>query len=231
MREPMPQPEGDPRRWIVAVDPARGGPDETVVGIGRMPTLERFITWRKASTMVTTGRIIELIRELSQPFCVQPGRPRFATEAPLQPPPSKVDRLIIDEPGIGGPIIDRLRELLLEQHHEETKVPGGLGFSEVEAFNGGAAAVGEKPERYLNRRAEAYARLGWLLEHDQADLPEDRLLREELALITARLSSNGRMVIKDKDELRSELGRSTDRADVASLFYCPRVIVPTPFVF
>ena len=201
----------DPRRWIVAVDPARFGTDETVVAIGRGDTLEEFRSWRGADTMETTGRILALIRDLPEPL----SRTLAALASSMRPrariPPPKVERLIVDEPGLGGGVIDRLREQTGREN----------GFASVEAFNGGGGAVGAKAERFLNRRAEAFMHLRKRLEKGEIAVPNDRKLFEELTLITWKLTSNGRIQIESKDDLRKRLGRSTDHADAASLFFAP----------
>lgn len=210
----------NPEPWIIAVDPARFGSDETVVAIGRGDVLERFQTWKGADTMETTGRIISLIQDLPEPWR-PPLQVRFVTETPNPEPPVKVRRLIVDEPGLGGGVIDRLRE----------QTGRDKGFTSVEAFNGGGGAVGPKRERYLNRRAEAFMHLRKRLEKGEVAVPNDRQLFEELTLITWKLTSNGRVQIEAKDDLRKRLGRSTDRADAASLFFCPRAARSEPFAF
>lgn len=210
-------PELDPRSWTVAVDPARLGSDETVVAIGRGVVLERFVAWRGADTMTTVGRILDLIRDLPEPY--RPPCAEFQPRTVHVPP--KVERLIVDEPGLGGGVIDRLRE----------KEREGFGFNEVEAFNGGGGAVGPQADRYLNRRAEAFMHLRRQLEAGLIAVPNDRQLFEELTRITWRPTSAGKTQIGSKDELRRELGRSTDRADAASMFFSPRLAFARPFAF
>lgn len=207
---------GNPERWIVAVDPARLGTDETVAAIGRGLVLERFVAWRGADTMETVGRILQLIRELAEPFVPTPTRPRFVHERPLQPRPPKVARLIIDEVGLGGGVIDRLRETLRDGDAR------ALGYGEVEAFNGGGSPVGPEATRFLNRRAEAYWTLRRLLELGEAAVPDDRKLFEELMRTPWKPTSKGQLQIEAKEDLRRVLGRSPDRADAASMFFSPR---------
>jgi len=78
---------------VVAVDPARFGPDSTVVAVRRGPVLEGLVDWSRCSTMETVGRIRELLAEAG----IEP-----AWSAGL---------IVIDEVGIGAGVLDRLQEI------------------------------------------------------------------------------------------------------------------------
>ncbi len=85
-------------KWpTVAVDPARYGPDSTVLALRRGNVLERLVSWRGLSTMETADRIAE---EVS----VDGVRPH--TECA-----EAWGKLIVDEVGLGAGVLDRLRQL------------------------------------------------------------------------------------------------------------------------
>jgi hypothetical protein len=103
--------------------------------------------------------------------------------------------LVIDEPGLGGGCIDVIRE---------------KGWA-VTAFNGASSSPDDT--RFLNLRAQSHWRLRELLEQNIAALPRDEELLEELLAIEWQLSKTGKIQILSKDDIRSTLGRSPDKAD------------------
>ena len=112
----------------------------------------------------------------------------------------QADAIIVDGGGVGGGVIDRLRQI------------GGMRVVEVQF---GAAAG--KPERYVNRRAEVLWELReWLRSGGQ--IPRDQDLMREIA--TPLYSyKNGRILIEDKDAIKERLpgGQSPDMADALAL--------------
>ena len=87
------------------------------------------------------------------------------------------------------------------------------------AFNGGSRARNRK--RFANTRAEAYWHLREALETDAVALPRDEELFEEACAIRWRPTSEGKIALESKDDLRGRLGRSPDRLDAAVMaFYC-----------
>lgn len=98
--------------------------------------------------------------------------------------------------------------------------------------NGMAAVpvkVGESATRRLSElgefgrlRDELWWRVRSWLETEQAMLPPDKLLLEELAVPTYTIDDAGRIKILKKDEMRKLLQRSPDRADALCLTFAPR---------
>jgi len=116
----------------------------------------------------------------------------------------------VDVIGLGAGVVDRLREL---------GIP-------VNAFNSAEATDGTdiSGERiFLNKRAEAWWHLRELLDPDRGEeiaLPPDDLLIGDLTAPRWKETSNGRIQIESKDDIRKRLGRSTDSADaVIMAFY------------
>lgn len=189
---------------IVAVDPARFGPDETVCAVRRGDVLTELVAWRGTDLMETVDRIRAVLDRVG----VTPGEhptTRLSTGTPARSWTSgarkrsaglrPVGRVIVDEVGLGGGVADRLRE---------------LGYR-VEGYNGGHAAG--DPERFMNRRAESYWGMRRGLEAGRIALPRDEKLFDELVALRWRPTADGKVRLEAKEELRGRIGRSPDRAD------------------
>ena len=175
---------------IIAVDPARHGPDETMLSVRQGFVLRELIGWRGLNTMESEERVR-----------IEAARIRAELKVSVH--------VVVDEIGIGAGIFDRLAE--------RTDVTAS-------AFNSARSAA--DPERFANLRAEAYWKLRQLLEEGLISLPDDDQLREELAQTKWMVTSSGQVRIEKKDELKSRLGRSPDRADSVSMAFWVDVVEP-----
>ena len=110
--------------------------------------------------------------------------------------------LRVDEVGVGSGVLDRLSE---------------LGY-QVTGFNGGRSPSTETGT-FLNLRAEAFWGLRQLLELGHIALPRDEKLFDELAGIKWRVNSTGKIQLESKDDTRTRLGRSPDRADAVAMAF------------
>ncbi len=120
---------------------------------------------------------------------------------------------MVDEPGIGGGIIDRL---------QEQGIP-------VTAYNGGRKAeLVANPERFVNRRAVAFWTLRRRLEDGTLALPADDDLADELTSIRWKVQSDGKIAIELKDRVRQRLGRSPDKADALAAAVWVQLAASTP---
>jgi hypothetical protein len=94
-------------------------------------------------------------------------------------------RAIIDVPGVGGGVVDRLAELDLP----------------VTRYNGGEAPIDK--ERFVNARAEDYWTLRERFEQGEIDIdPDDDKLAAQLGSIKWGIGSRGRIKIESKDDMR-----------------------------
>ena len=109
------------RRPLVAADIARFGEDETVIMRREGGWIRTYRAHHKADTMTTTGHIVNAMREID----AEEGKNDWA-------------RAVVDVPGVGGGVVDRLAELDLP----------------VVPYNGGEAPIDK--ERFVNARAEDY---------------------------------------------------------------------------
>lgn len=93
------------------------------------------------------------------------------------------------------------------------------GFSRViHPVNFGERA--DNPERYVNRRAEMWARLkDWLKSPLPVSLPKFEGLIEDLTAPTILFDSIGRLQLEAKSEIKKRLGRSTDVGDALALTF------------
>lgn len=105
--------------------------------------------------------------------------------------------VVIDEAGVGGGVVDVLRD------QDE----------EVAGFNGGWSAT--DGERFFNARAEGYWHLRELFQNGLIDLdPEDEELQAQLGQLKWKLDSKGRIKVETKDEFKERTGlASPNRAD------------------
>ena len=90
----------------------------------------------------------------------------------------------------------------------------------VDPFNGGATPR-VQPERFLNRRSEAYFGVREGLLRNSIALPPDEALATELLATSYMLTANGRIALVSRDEIRTRVGRSPDRADTISMIFAP----------
>ena len=122
---------------------------------------------------------------------------------------SKDTAVAIDVIGIGAGVYDRLHE---------------------QGFNVRAVNVGESTEitdrsgkmKFVNLRAAVWWKLRDALNPDNADviaIPDDALLIGDLTAPLWTYTSNGRVKVESKDDIRKRIGRSTDGADALALAY------------
>jgi phage terminase large subunit-like protein len=110
-----------------------------------------------------------------------------------------LSRLAVDVGGPGGGVHDRLRQLGYE--------------SRGVAFGGGA----DEKTRFKNKRAELFWNLRDALEKGTVNLADDDELRADLSALRYVFTQDGKIQIESKDEVRTRLGRSPDRADALAL--------------
>jgi phage terminase large subunit len=107
----------------------------------------------------------------------------------------------VDSIGIGAGVVDRLREL---------KLPvTGINVSESPAIEGEA----------FNLRAELWQKMkAWFAARD-CKIPANEDLISELAAVKYKFSSNGRLMIESKDDMRRRGLPSPDLADALALTF------------
>lgn len=175
-----------PRR--LGVDVARFGSDKTVMAI-----LDRYPIAGDQSA----GVITEIRRSSKEDTMETVGR--VAGLVSVMPGLTAV----VDVIGVGGGVYDRLREQDLKP----------------EAFN--ASESSERKERsgelgFTNKRSAAVWLLGEMLNPlygATLALPPDDLLLGDLCAPHYSMTSNGRIQVESKDDIRKRIGRSPDSGD------------------
>jgi hypothetical protein len=171
-------PRGEPVE--ISCDVARFGSDETVIAVRYGQKAWIVETYTKRDTMETTGRVIHWAAY------------------------HHASRVVVDEGGLGGGVVDRLREQRLP--------------FEIEAFNGAQSPVHATGE-YPTRRSEAWFALSEQL--PGLDLDPDEMLLADLVAPSYKFDSSGRRVVEPKDETKKRLGRSPDRGDAFVMLFAP----------
>jgi hypothetical protein len=169
--------EGGPR--TVGVDVARSGSDNTVLALRDGDCITELRKYSKKDTMETTGNVKGVLDE----------NPRRVA--------------IVDVIGVGGGVVDRLREQKLN----------------VEAFN--ASESTDMKDRsgelgFNNTRSAAWWKMRELLDPAYGSklmLPDDDLLTGDLCTPTWRVLSGGKIQVEPKDDIKKRISRSTDDGD------------------
>jgi hypothetical protein len=176
------------RRPIVAADIARFGKDETVIMRREGGRIRVYRAHHRADTMTTTGHVANAMRDIDD----EAGKNDWV-------------RAIVDVPGVGGGVVDRLAELDLP----------------VMPYNGGEAPIDK--ERIVNARAEDYWTLRERFEQGEVDIdPDDDKLAAQLGSIKWGIDSRGRIKIESKDDMRKRGLPPPDRADAMAIAFAGR---------
>lgn len=155
---------------IIGVDPARFGSDATVIAVRKGRDILSIRRHRGADTMEVVGRVIEAIEEYSPAL------------------------VVIDEGGVGGGVVDRLKE---------------QRYKQVRGVNFGMRS--RQPLMWGNKRAEMWGAMReWL---KTASIPQDRLLKSDLISPLVKPDSKGTMFLESKKDMRARGLQSPDAAD------------------
>jgi phage terminase large subunit len=164
---------------VWGLDVARFGSDKTALAKKKGNVITEVSSWQGLDLMQTVGRVKAEYDGL--PISLRPAE------------------ILVDVIGMGGGVVDRLRELGLP----------------VRGIN-----VGESPsmgDTYTNLRAELWFKMRGWLEQRGAKLPRNEQLIAELTSIRYSFASSGKMKAESKDEMRKRGLASPDLADAVCL--------------
>jgi phage terminase large subunit len=177
----------------IVLDPAREGGNESVVGSFRRGIPVKPFVYRPKTTSSQSADMVE-------------EEVKYWTALGVE-----IERIVVDEPGVGGGPIDELRK---------------RGYT-VTAYNGGVSMKQNiDPEDEVRMFKNVRARDYWLvrrrLELDNLPLPDDEILTAQLASLKFKYVSE-KIVIESKQDLTARLGKeaSPDRADVIVMGCAP----------
>lgn len=119
----------------------------------------------------------------------------------------RADAVLIDAVGMGAGVEDMLRETAL---------------ANVVAVQAGGKPFGTKGMQFLNVRAQMFFTLRDKLEAGEIALPNDDVLRAQLAALRYHHAPCGKIVMQSKEEMRKAGISSPDRADAVAMLFCPQ---------
>jgi len=174
----------------LGVDVARFGLDKTVIYKRQGPVARIYKRMTKRDTMWVTGEVVKAIKD---------------TDATL---------VKIDDIGLGGGVVDRLRELRFEGEFD----------AEIAAIN-----VGEQPitsaadEVFYNKRIE----LNWMMRdrfvEGDIDIEDDDDLQVQIVNMKYKHTSRGKLILQSKADMKKDTKLpSPDEWDALVLAFTPR---------
>lgn len=168
---------------VFGVDVARFGEDQNCVCIRQGRKVSPLEKWRGLDTMQTAGRVVELYER------------------------EKPDMLFIDGGGVGGGVIDRLRELLPRTKVQEVNFGGSPNNS----------------NKYYNKRAEMWGDMRDAIK-EKLDIPKDSELIADLTAVEYGFDNKSRIQLEKKDDMKKRGQASPDCGDALALTYADTVI-------
>lgn len=193
------EPDDDELR--AAVDPAGEGSDKTAIVVRRGKVVTRIDTWHEPDPMENVGRIEEILRQ--EGFLTAP---EWDSEQGRLADRSDMPKVIVDDSGLGHGIRGRLEE---------------------RQFNVASFKAGRQPDdkdQFRDAKAEAYYGLRRRFEQGRVAVPEKEELFAELLATEYSLTSDSRLKVRPKSEIRERLGRSPDRADALAMAFYPHAV-------
>lgn len=168
----------------MVMDVSRFGGDETTLGIYREGHLTHLETWPKTSGTQCVDILVDAYKNGSYGV----GN-------------NTVVRVIVDEPGVGGAIIDQARrqDVPISPYHAQ-------------------ASMADDPDQdqrmFANRRSRDYWNLRILMENNLISIPNDEELINQLSSVKYDYV-NEKIKVETKSDMRERLGNtaSPDRAD------------------
>lgn len=161
---------------VIGVDPARFGDDRSIAIIRKGDTLLDVKVWRGIDTMQLASHVGTLISAY------------------------KPDGTFIDDIGVGGGVVDRLKS---------------LSFN-VMGVNVSAKAMDST--KYHNLRAECWDKMKMWVEN-RASLPKRDDVADDLASVTYSFDGQNRIQLESKDSMRKRGLPSPDIGDALSLTF------------
>ncbi len=176
-RRPLPQGEVNSQPVYIGVDVARFGFDKSAICVRQG---ERVLSVQSYERMDTMRLVYEVLGTVAD---------------------TGATAVFVDEGGVGGGVVDRLRELGAPVY--------GVHF-------GGSA---QRPKRFFNRRSEIFWELRRLFDLEAIAIPRDEELAGQLLGLRYDISSSGQVRLEGKREMRKRGMPSPDKADALALAF------------
>lgn len=167
---------------VIGVDVARYGNDWTVIMRRDGPRVQVIAKLHGNDTQSVAGRVAR--------YCLDN--------------PARDGTLVVDETGVGGGVVDRLRET-------------GAGTWSLVPFQDGERAT--DTSRYANRGAEAWYAMRELFRLKRISIPRDQKLIGQLVSRRYSVQGDARIRLQSKEELRRDGRSSPDEADALAMTF------------
>lgn len=176
---------------VMGLDPARFGGDFTVGYSSTGSEYKEEFYFNKESTMQCIGEVSRWCRRT----------------------PDKKHYLFLDATGLGGPIADRIYEIIDEDYSKRDiedyeKVMPNLEV--IEIHFGGAP---REKEEYSNTITEMFFVAKERMERGDISIPRDNELIQDLTSRLYNFDSYGRLIVEKKEEFKKRIGRSPGKGD------------------
>jgi phage terminase large subunit len=177
----------------VGLDVARFGGDKTVYVYRKGGEVKRIEVQEQMDTMEIVGWMTPFLNK-DQPEVVA-----------------------VDVIGIGSGVFDRLEELNDEDHFE-----GDLDIEDINV--GEAPTTDEAKKKFMNLRAQLFWNLRELFRpdkkgHSRISIPKDEDLKRQIWELRYKYSSERKIKIEAKEEMKKRLGMSPDKGDALGLAF------------
>ncbi len=194
--------------YVLACDIARAGGSKSTIGYFRGGHMVKLDWWPKTKGTEIEDRIVEAFQGL-----IEAGE--------------QVAAIVIDEPGVGGPIIDQLRRRYVEFQGAKIYLP-------IVSYHGGTRldpdVDGQDDCRmFANRRARDWWNVRRLMERGKMSIPFNQELIDELASVHYDYNEQEKIKVESKRDMRKRLGddASPDLADTVVMGMAPRYRLAT----
>ena len=174
---------------VFGVDVARFGDDQNVLCVRQGRYIYPLYKWRGLDTMQTASKIIEYY-EIYKP-----------------------DMVFIDGGGVGGGVVDRVKQLMPKHKVSE------VNFGSSPHDN----------SKYFNKRAEMWGDMRDAIVAG-VQLPDDMELSYELTSVEYGFSNKQQIQLEKKDDMKKRGLSSPDCSDALALTFAERVIKDRPKV-
>lgn len=193
----LPEDKGMPY-IMFGVDVARYGDDETVIYRNVKGKLNMVVNRHGQDLMATVGDIVNHYKRTIKEFPEYTGR----------------IYVNIDDTGLGGGVTDRLKEVKREQNlHRLFVIP----IIAAEKIDTDTKEGKEAAEYYNNLTTHMWAVLRDLLESKQIEIEDEADTFAQLSIRKYFMTSNGKLELESKKEMKKRGVGSPDRADAAAL--------------
>lgn len=120
----------------------------------------------------------------------------------------------IDDTGLGGGVTDRLKEVRKEQKLYKMQI---IPINAAEKIETDTAAGKDAAEKYNNLTTAMWASMRDLLDNKQIVIEDDEQTVGQLSSRKYTMTSNGKLEIESKKEMKKRGLDSPDRADALAL--------------